>query len=160
MDSKAQEAPASPPTETLSGKVLTMRKLNTLVAIVSLLAAGSSFAQSPTREQVVAELQRARASGELAAMNSEDTASFGQVPVAKRPVLAEDKSTKPEAAKAANSTAPAKTRAEVVAELKRARETGELEALHSEGGPGYFPVSRSMLPSEPVLAGKVNAKLN
>lgn len=137
-----------------------MRKLNALITIATLVAAGGSWAQSPTREEVVAELQRARASGELAAMNSEDIASFGQVPLSPRPILAQRKTEPKAQPKADQPAAVPKTRAEVVSELQRARASGELESQYSEAGPGYFPARRSAQPADPLLAGKNDAKFN
>ncbi|MET0518918.1 MAG: DUF4148 domain-containing protein [Burkholderiaceae bacterium] len=61
-----------------------MKKLNLIAAALlgsgALLAApvfAADAAGSKTRAEVVAELAQARASGELAQMNSEDTAQFG-----------------------------------------------------------------------------------
>jgi len=77
---------------------------NLTVFAAALLAATVAMADAPTstqltREQVVAELVRARASGELTAMNSENTAEFTGGAL----------------------VATAKTRGQVVAELKPAK---------------------------------------
>ena len=84
----------------------------------ALLSSGFAFADAPaadntakTRAQVIAELTQARSSGELARMNSEDSALFQQ------------KSSK------AGST---KSRAQVVAELQQARDSGELALLNTD----------------------------
>lgn len=92
-----------------------MKKL-TVIAL-TLLAAGAAMADGGasaalSREQVIAELQRARAAGEMDHLDSE----IGYTP------------------QLAVST---KTRAEVVAELQRARAAGEMDQLDSEGG--YVP---------------------
>ena len=59
------------------------------------------------------------------------------------------------AAKPAVTTVAGQSRAEVVAELKRARATGELDAIQSEGGPSNYPVAVGRVDgSTPVLAGK------
>ncbi len=78
---------------------------------VILLSANAAFADTGlTREQVTAELAQARATGALAAMNSDDPEHFMQAPVA----------------------AKATSRAQVVADLKQARATGETAAMNSE----------------------------
>ncbi|MDT9001230.1 DUF4148 domain-containing protein [Paucibacter sp. APW11] len=139
-----------------------MNKLNIAAIALTLLASSGAFAQELSREQVKAELQRARASGELAAMNSDDTATFGAALKPSSTALAASKTPAAEqvAPKAATKAEASKTRAEVIAELKRARETGELEYLNAEGGPGNYPVARSQVVGEPVMAGKSPAKLN
>ena len=53
-----------------------------LIALAGLLAATAAPAQGLTRAQVVAELQRARASGELTAMQSERPEAFGRAELA------------------------------------------------------------------------------
>ena len=62
-----------------------------------------------TREQVISELVQARDSGELARLNSEDTAAFLRT-----------------------NTVSTKTRAQVLAELKQAQDSGELALLNSD----------------------------
>jgi len=59
---------------------MTLKKL-TVVAL-SLLAAGAAMAEGLSREQVVAELVRARQSGELQAMQSENPDAFGRAQIA------------------------------------------------------------------------------
>ncbi|QPF72707.1 DUF4148 domain-containing protein [Roseateles sp. DAIF2] len=123
------------------------------VIALSLIAAGAAMAQGLTREQVVAELERARASGELAVLNSENPSAFerGQFQAksntTRAAVLAELERARsageiarvdyeaygPVFAKQGVST---KTRAEVVAELERARANGELAVLNSNN-PSY-----------------------
>lgn len=90
-----------------------MKTASTLaVALISavVLCAGAAQADtpSPTRAQVIAELARARASGELDRLNSENGSVF------------------------LRNTPSTRTRAEVVAELSAARDGGELALLHSE----------------------------
>lgn len=136
-----------------------MNKLSTVS--VALVLAGLAFAsgaqaQAKTREQVLAELQQARASGELV-QRAAEMEGVGQLaaPVAPAKARSVSSSDAAQPAAAAPTAVPAKgkTRAEVVAELQRARETGELEYAQSEGGPGYYPVARG-ISSTPVLAGK------
>ena len=63
-----------------------MNKLSTVIAAVTLVAAGVAAAQTAaplTREQVIAELEAARASGELAALQAEKGITSAAVPAAK-----------------------------------------------------------------------------
>jgi len=132
-----------------------MNKLSTIsVALVlaGLAVASGANAQSKTREQVLAELQQARASGELA-QRAAEMEGVGALAAPVNAPKARSVSSNEAAQPAAAAPAKGKTRAEVVAELQRARETGELEEQFSEGGPGYFPVARG-ISSTPVLAGK------
>jgi hypothetical protein len=135
-----------------------MNKLSTIsVALVlaGLAVASGANAQSKTREQVLAELQQARASGEMAQRAAEMEgvgALAAPVNAPKARTLSASEAAQPAAVPAA-APAKGKTRAEVVAELQRARETGELEEQFSEGGPGYFAVTRG-ISGTPVLAGK------
>jgi hypothetical protein len=82
-----------------------LKKLS--VVALSLIAASAAMAQGLSREQVQAELQRARATGEIARVDSESYSP------------------------SVRSVASTKTRAEVVAELERARASGELALLNS-----------------------------
>ena len=128
-----------------------------LVAALGLPALAQTGA-SPTREEVIAELQRARASGELARMNSEDTALFGQpVAPAAAGALAKKEAAKPaakpEQAPAPTAT-PALTREAVKAELQRARQAGEMDFAQAELGPRLDSGSTSKRSSDPVLAGQ------
>ncbi|HEX2010266.1 MAG TPA: hypothetical protein VJN44_04940 [Roseateles sp.] len=86
-----------------------MKKL-TVIAL-SLIAAGAAMADGLSREQVVAELQRARAADELVLLNSENPEAFGRGKI---------------------STASKTNRAAVLAELTQARAAGELERVDSE----------------------------
>ena len=93
-----------------------MKTLN-VFAIAALLTTGVLLADvaaadttTKTRAQVVAELVQARNSGELARMNSEDTALFQQK----------------------GNSFSTKTRAQVVAELKQAQESGELASYNTD----------------------------
>ncbi|HEX2013536.1 MAG TPA: DUF4148 domain-containing protein, partial [Roseateles sp.] len=85
-----------------------MKKLS--VIALSLLAAGAAMAQGLTREQVVADLERARNAGELAVWNTENPEAFGR--------LVDSRSNT--------------TRVAVVAELQRARASGEIARIDSE----------------------------
>ncbi len=126
-----------------------------LVAALSLPALAQTSA-SPTREEVIAELQRARASGELARMNSEDTALFGQpvAPAANSAVAKKDgtkPASKPEQARPA---APAASRADVKAELQRARRAGEMDYAQAELGPRLNDGGASQPSANTALAGQ------
>lgn len=112
-----------------------MNKTLALVAL-TLLSGTAALAQSTSREQVIAELQRARANGELSALQSENTASFN--PAAARSL-----------------SAKGKTRAEVLAELKQARANGSLDIIDGDVS-GYPQLAR--IDAQPhggqVLAGQ------
>jgi len=102
---------------------ITRRILPLVVALgATALGTASVFAQTAsdsqpmplTRQQVTAELQRARASGEIDNAAAElNGGSYGR-------------------AKSWNSAAMRPTRTEVVAELQRARSSGELDRTSSE----------------------------
>jgi len=148
-----------------------MKKL-TVIAL-SLLTAGAAMAQGLSREQVVAELVRARASGELAAMNSEDPSAFGRLGVqagasklGRDAVVAELKRARAAGELAGLdsetdtipqvATVSTKTRAEVLAELQRARASGELELLNSNN-PSYAQLAAIQQPAKAAtekLAGQ------
>ena len=123
-----------------------MKTLNIISAAVfsaAALFAGAASADT-SREQVIAELAQARASGEIVAMHSEDTANFlknksvaatsaVRTPVAfatpiQQVAVSQDTGMFVDSPKAG----PGKTRAEVIAELKAARASGELALLQSE----------------------------
>lgn len=126
-----------------------------LVAALGLPALAQTSA-SPSRAEVIAELQRARASGELARMNSEDTALFGQ-PVAPsaNSALAKKDAAKPAAKpEQAQPAAPAASREAVKAELQRARQAGEMDYAQAELGPRLNGGVASKLSADPVLAGQ------
>lgn len=121
-----------------------MKKLT--LAALALLAAGAAMADGPSRAQVIAELQRARDSGELILQNSENPDAFGRAAVV-APVQARPQALLPNGS--------GKTRAEVVAELQRARANGELDAVNGYGGYSHLaainpPAGRAA----PVLAGE------
>jgi len=126
-----------------------------LVAALGLPALAQTSA-SPTRAEVIAELQRARASGELARMNSEDTALFGQpVAPAANNALAKKDAAKPAAKpEQAQPAAPAASREAVKAELLRARQAGEMDFAQAELGPRLNEGAASKLSADPVLAGQ------
>jgi len=124
------------------------------------LAQQQDVAPAKTRAEVIAELQQARDSGELAVMHSEvgvngfqtvvsaQAATKASTAVAAKPAVAAP--VKADAAPAA--TTKGKTRAEVVSELRRARESGELAALHAEIGLGVFPSATTSRQAGTVLA--------
>ena len=121
-----------------------------LVAALGLPALAQTSA-SPSRAEVIAELQRARASGELARMNSEDTALFGQPVAPATRALAKKEAAKPEQAQPA---APAASREAVKAELQRARQAGEMDFAQAELGPRLNEGAAGKQPAGPVLAGQ------
>ncbi len=125
-----------------------------LVAALSLPALAQSSA-SPTREEVIAELLRARASGELARMNSEDTALFGQpVTSAAQSAVAKKDAAKPAVKSEPASPAPAVTRDGVKAELQRARQAGEMDYAQAELGPRLNSEPAGKLPANALLAAQ------
>lgn len=125
-----------------------------LVAALGLPALAQTSA-SPTREEVIAELQRARASGELSRMISEDTALFGQPPAPAATAMAKKDATKPAAKpEQAQPAAPAASREAVKAELQRARQAGEMDYAQAELGPRLNGGTASPLSAAPVLAGQ------
>ncbi|WP_077032771.1 DUF4148 domain-containing protein [Pelomonas sp. KK5] len=99
-----------------------------IVFAAALLSAGVVFADAAsadtgkTRAEVINELAQARASGELDALNADQSVLFqtqraaavNAAPVAKA------------------APAAGKTRAQVLAELREAQKSGELAALNSE----------------------------
>lgn len=102
---------------------------------LTLLAGSAAMAQTVSREQVIAELQRARASGELAAQQSENSASFD--PAFVRPA------------------GQGKSRAQVLAELAQARASGALDLIDGDAS-GYPQLARidARPRSAQVLAGQ------
>lgn len=106
-----------------------MKKIAVFAAAV--LTAGFAFADSGlTREQVLNDLAQARASGELARLNSDDSASFMRTP-----------------------SVSTKTRAQVLAELNQARASGELARLNSDDSSIFLrSPSTSTLTRAQVLA--------
>ncbi|MBB2484202.1 DUF4148 domain-containing protein [Mitsuaria sp. WAJ17] len=139
-----------------------MNTLSRTVALALVAALGlPALAQSasPSRAEVIAELQRARASGELARMNSEDTALFGQ-PVAPSANSANSALARKDGAKPAakpeqvQPAAPAASREAVKAELQRARQAGEMDFAQAELGPRLSEGAGSKLRTDRVLAGQ------
>lgn len=132
-----------------------------LVAALGLPALAQTSA-SPTRAEVIAELQRARASGELARMNSEDTVLFGQpiVPPARSTLATKDaakpatKLSTPSEQAPVFAPAASASRDAVKAELLRARQAGELDFAQAELGPRLSSDVASKLSADPVLAGQ------
>ncbi|MDC6166246.1 hypothetical protein [Paucibacter sp. XJ19-41] len=121
-----------------------MRK-NLTFALAVLIATGSSLAEGLSRQEVVAELERARASGELARNHSENPDFHGPTLTSGSKVSRADVLAQLERARASGElarsqresyeppvpTGPGLSRTEVVAELLRARASGELAILHS-----------------------------
>lgn len=102
------DAESTPNSQPLSAKDIAMSKLTASLTLVTaaLLSAGTAFAAEPaekTREQVIAELQQARASGEVAAISA-DQAGVGALnnglAVGADLQLAKKKTAAPAAAKA------------------------------------------------------------
>lgn len=131
-----------------------MNKLNIFAAALLALGGLCGFAQAQnaaapagkTRAQVIAELVAARASGELAMLHSEIGVDgygmgnatplfFAPTSAGPKSFVADEENSLP---RMAAQSAGVLTRAEVIAELKRARASGELQALWSEGGPDLF----------------------
>jgi hypothetical protein len=129
-------------------KKLTAVSLFSAAVMIAGLAQAQTAAPATSRAQVIAELQQARDSGELAAMQSEVGLSYAS-PAAKASTAVAAKPAVPAAA-----ATTGKSRADVVAELQRARASGELDAIQSEGGPSYYPQQPGRLSGAPVLAGK------
>lgn len=151
-----------------------MNKIATALALTSLLSAGAALADGLSRADVVAELARARASGELSAQQSEGYGFSGFAPqilgaksqVSRDTVKAELQRARQSgelARRDAESYSPVvqtfavstKTRAEVVAELQAARASGEYALLNSNN-PSYahlLPVNGSAKGKE-LLAGQ------
>jgi hypothetical protein len=125
-----------------------MKKL-TVIAL-SLIAAGAAMADGLSREQVIAELQQARAQGTLEQMHSENPSAFGRAvigapsTVSRAEVLAQLKQARDSGAlerysresyaPVINTGASSKTRAQVLAELRQARANGELDIDSNQGG--------------------------
>ncbi|MBC7727056.1 MAG: DUF4148 domain-containing protein [Microbacteriaceae bacterium] len=133
-----------------------MNKLTVITACLlfaglsPLAQAQDSSTAATTRAQVVAELQEARDSGQLALQYNEigvdgylrapakvSTATAGQ------PITVK------------GSAATPLSRADVLAELKRARASGELDVIQNEGGPSNYAVAVGRVDANaPVVAGK------
>jgi hypothetical protein len=107
-----------------------MKKLNAalaaLAATAMLTAAGAASAQGMSRAEVVAQLKAAQASGQLAALTSQDSGS----------------------AYLASQYRPTRTRSEVDSELGQARADGQLAALTSQDS-GSAYLTRHFVPTEP-----------
>ena len=101
-----------------------------------------------TRAEVVAELQAARASGELALIQNQGRRNGYQMDYMSpnKPVSATQ-----QGAAAAAAPVVGKTRAEVKAELQAARVSGELAVLQSGG---YYTPAQAQVNSSTVLAGQ------
>ncbi len=126
-----------------------MKKL-TVVALFSLLSTGAALADGLSREQVVAELVRARTAGELVVQQTENPDAFGRAVIATGPTTSratvqaelqraraagELRGRDAESSTVSSVTISAKTRAEVSAELQQARARGELQSQQiSYGG--------------------------
>ncbi len=134
-----------------------MNKL-TLIALSTLLSAGAAMADGLSRDEVVAELVRARNAGELTALQSESYGysgyggygGYGQAAatssLSREAVIADlrraqqsGELARRDAESYGPSVAPiasSKTRTQVLAELQAARDSGELALLNSNN-PGY-----------------------
>lgn len=126
-----------------------MKKLTAIA--LTLLTAGAAMANGLSREEVVAELVRARNAGELVAQNLENPDVFGRTAISaasttsRSAVVAELQRARPageldglnsESGVAIKATGSTTTRAQVLAELERARASGELDLLNSNN-PSY-----------------------
>lgn len=136
-----------------------MNTLSRTVALALVAALGlPALAQtgtSPSREEVIAELQRARASGELSRMISEDTALFGQPLTPAATAMARKDAAKPAVKpEQVQPAAPAVSREAVKAELQRARQAGEMDYAQAELGPRLNSGATSNRSADPVLAGQ------
>lgn len=140
-----------------------MSKTFTITAIAAVFfAAACTVAQAgePARAQVRAELAAARASGEMAALHGEDSGSAwlasqagsgGAAQAFKRQAPASDALAtallgEDSGSAYLSATMPVNllTRAQVLAEMRRARDSGELHALHSEdSGSGFLTRQRA-----------------
>jgi hypothetical protein len=152
----------------------------TMVATLGLVA-GAALAQQDapalSRAQVVAELDAARAAGQLGIMTGEDSGSFylarQSTPsgVARADVIAE--TTAAVAAGqlgamtgedsgsfylASHSTPGTKTRAEVVAEMQAARAAGELGVMTGEDSGSFYLSQQTVVDSGLRVAGGESAR--
>lgn len=133
-----------------------MKKLTVIsAALIAMSFAGVAQAQdwSRTRAEVIAELQAARASGQLAAIQGEAQRD-GYSSVYARQMnglaVAQD-TTLTTRTVAATPAVGAKTRAEVIAELQAARVSGELAFIQNEGR-RYGYQQNYLRPGTPVSA--------
>lgn len=115
-----------------------MSKLSVVAAAIAVTLAvmgraHADEAAGPSRAQVIAELQAARASGELGAMTAEDSGS---------------------ARLTAALTGPGLTRAEVIAEVIAARARGELDALFGEDSGSMHLAQRQPAAPPVIYAGQ------
>ena len=115
-----------------------MKKLTVIsAALIALSFAGIAQAQESSlhRDAVIAELKAARANGELAAIQGVSYQNGYQSTDARKMsgVAVAQEATSTTRTVAAMPAYGAKTRAEVVAELKAARASGELAAIQNQG---------------------------
>jgi Domain of unknown function (DUF4148) len=110
LQSRSASRPQAKSSTNKPTKEIIMKKL-TVVALFSLLSTAAALADGLSREQVVAELVRARTAGELVAQQSENPDAFGRALIA---------------------TGSTTSRATVQAELQRARNAGELRSRDAE----------------------------
>jgi hypothetical protein len=115
----------------------TLNKIFSAAATAAvLLSANVAFADTGlTRAQVTAELAQARASGALAALNSDDPAFFLQAPVS------------------------AKSRTQVTADLQQARATGQIAALNSDDSANFLRTSNVAGSTQIAGASKTRAQV-
>ncbi|MGS0756545.1 hypothetical protein ACVBEH_19050, partial [Roseateles sp. GG27B] len=115
-----------------------MKKLTVIsAALIALSFAGIAQAQESSlhHDAVIAELKAARASGELAAIQGESQRDGYQSTYARQMngMVVAQEATSTTRTVAAMPAYGAKTRAEVVAELKAARASGELASIQNQG---------------------------
>jgi NOL1/NOP2/fmu family ribosome biogenesis protein len=142
-----------------------MKKLTVIsAALIALSFAGIAQAQESSlhRDAVIAELKAARANGELAAIQGVSYQNGYQSTDARKMsgVAVAQEATSTTRTVAAMPAYGAKTRAEVVAELKAARASGELAAIQNQGRrnsyeQGYVNGSDAAAP----VAGKTRAEV-
>ncbi|HEX2009361.1 MAG TPA: DUF4148 domain-containing protein [Roseateles sp.] len=145
-----------------------MKKL-TVIAL-SLIAAGAAMADGLSRQQVVAELQRARSAGELTQWQSENPEAFGRATVAggsqtsRAAVLADLKQARAngelervdsESYGPSVAFTSTKSRSEVLAELQRARANGELQLRNGDHSDyPHLAALKQHQPANELLAGQ------
>ena len=138
-----------------------MKKLTVIsAALIAMSFAGIAQAQESSlhRDAVIAELQAARASGELAAIQGESQRNGYQSDYARRMngMAVAQEATSTTRTEAAAPAAGAKTRAEVIAELKAARASGELASIQNQGRRNGYQKDY-MSPNKPVSATQQGA---
>ncbi len=144
-----------------------MKKLTVIsAALIALSFAGIAQAQEASlhRDAVIAELKAARASGELAAIQGVSYRNGYQSTDARQMngVAVAQEATSTTRTVAATPVYGAKTRAEVIAELKAARASGELAAIQNQGRRNSYEqgyVNASNGDSAAPVVGKTRAEV-